>query len=148
MQYAKVVAACRLDVDLTRICDGAGAVVGDCGVQLSGGQRARIATARAFYRDADVVLLDDPLLAVDPQVGRRLFRNAVVGLGLGRGKCVVLVTHQHQFVWWDRCVAMGGGRVAHAGSYRECVRGSGVGPIPVARPAGDPVARNPPSGEP
>lgn len=43
--------------------------IGEKGVNLSGGQKARISLARALYSQADVYLLDDPLSAVDPQVG-------------------------------------------------------------------------------
>ena len=50
-------------------------LVGERGVTLSGGQRARISLARAVYRDADVYLLDDPLSAVDPEVARHLFEK-------------------------------------------------------------------------
>ena len=48
-------------------------LVGDRGVSLSGGQKARISLARALYFDADIYLLDDPLSAVDAAVGRHLF---------------------------------------------------------------------------
>lgn len=53
-----------MNVDFAQLRDGEDTIVGDRGVQLSGGQRARIALARAFFRDADIMLLDDPLSAV------------------------------------------------------------------------------------
>ncbi len=87
-------------------------------------QRARIALARAFYQDADVILLDDPLSAVDSRVGRLLFFSAIQDLGLKKGKCVVLVTHQHQYIGSSRCVMMSGGRVTCVGSYQKCVEAS------------------------
>jgi hypothetical protein len=61
--YNSIVVACGLNVDFSQLRDGEDTIVGDRGVQLSGGQRARIALARAFYRDADILLLDDPLSA-------------------------------------------------------------------------------------
>jgi ABC-type phosphate transport system ATPase subunit len=61
--YNSIVNACGLNVDFQQLRDGENTIVGDRGVQLSGGQRARIALARAFYRDADILLLDDPLSA-------------------------------------------------------------------------------------
>ncbi|KAL7547829.1 hypothetical protein ACHAWF_011101 [Thalassiosira exigua] len=125
MLYSDVIHACGLDVDLAQLRDGEGTIVGDRGVQLSGGQRARIALARAFYRDADVILLDDPLSAVDSKVGRLLFYSAIQDLGLKRGKCCVLVTHQHQFIGDSRCVMMSGGRIACIGSYQQCIDASG-----------------------
>ena len=87
-------------------------------------QRARIALARAFYRDADILLLDDPLSAVDSRVGRVLFYSVIQDLGVRRGKCVVLVTHQHQFIGDSRCIMMSGGRVTCVGSYQSCVEAS------------------------
>jgi ABC-type multidrug transport system fused ATPase/permease subunit len=66
--------------------------VGERGVNVSGGQKARICLARAIYQDADIYLLDDPLSAVDPEVANHIFENAI--LGLLKDKCVVLVTHQ------------------------------------------------------
>ena len=50
-------------------------LVGEKGVTLSGGQKARVGLARALYADASVYLLDDPLSAVDPQVGKELFEK-------------------------------------------------------------------------
>jgi ATP-binding cassette subfamily C (CFTR/MRP) protein 4 len=57
--------------------------IGDRGVTLSGGQKARLSLARAVYYDADIYLLDDPLSAVDTVVGRRLFDDCINnGVGL------------------------------------------------------------------
>lgn len=50
-------------------------LIGDRGVSLSGGQRARVSLARALYMDADIYLLDDPLSAVDAAVGRHIFEK-------------------------------------------------------------------------
>lgn len=96
----------------------------DRGVQLSGGQRARIGLARALYRDADVLLLDDPLSAVDSRVGRVIFYDAILNLAVSRNKCVVLATHQHQFIHDHRCVLVSSGRIDCVGSYDECVAAS------------------------
>ena len=48
-------------------------LVGERGVTLSGGQKARVSLARAIYHDADIYILDDPLSAVDTAVARQLF---------------------------------------------------------------------------
>jgi ATP-binding cassette subfamily C (CFTR/MRP) protein 4 len=122
--YNEVIYACGLNVDMAQLRDGENTIVGDRGVQLSGGQRARIALARAFYRDSDILLLDDPLSAVDSRVGRLLFYSAIQDLGVKRGKCVILVTHQHQFIGDSKCVMISGGRIACIGSYQQCVEAS------------------------
>ena len=64
--------ACRVE-DLSEMAAGERTLVGERGVSLSGGQKARVSLARALYFDADVYLLDDPLSAVDASVGRHIF---------------------------------------------------------------------------
>lgn len=71
-------------------------MVGERGVSLSGGQRARINLARAVYKQADVYLLDDPLSAVDTRVGKHLLEQCIVNYL--RGKTRILVTHQLQYL--------------------------------------------------
>ena len=66
--------------------------IGERGINLSGGQKQRVALARACYAHADVVLLDDPLSAVDAHVGRHLLDSCICGLLEGTTR--VLVTHQ------------------------------------------------------
>ena len=56
---------------------GDSTIVGEKGVTLSGGQRSRVALARAVYSDTEVVIMDDPLSAVDCKVGRHIFQQLV-----------------------------------------------------------------------
>jgi ATP-binding cassette subfamily C (CFTR/MRP) protein 4 len=123
--YDQVVDACGLRVDFGQFLNGDQTIVGDRGVQCSGGQRARIGLARALYRDADVLVVDDPLSAVDAKVGRQLFNEALLTMGVQRGKCVVLATHQHQYVSDHRCILMSAGKIQTIGSYEECVAAAG-----------------------
>lgn len=85
-----------MDKDFSLLPNGDQAVVGERGVSLSGGQKARVNLARALYVDADIYLLDDPLSAVDTHVGRHLFDKAIKGFL--RDKVRVLVTHQLQYL--------------------------------------------------
>ena len=73
-------------------------MIGDKGVNLSGGQKARISLARALYADADLYLLDDPLAAVDPKVAKNIFDQCIGPHSLLRGKTRILVTHQTHFL--------------------------------------------------
>jgi ABC-type multidrug transport system fused ATPase/permease subunit len=123
--YNEVVDACGLRLDFGVFRNGDQTVVGDRGIQCSGGQRARIGLARAIYRDADVLVADDPLSAVDAKVGRQIFHEALMGLCANRGKCVVLATHQHQYVHEQRCVLLVNGHIECIGSYTECVDAAG-----------------------
>ena len=71
---------------------GEDTVIGERGINISGGQKARISLARAVYADADIYLLDDPLSAVDPEVGNKIFTECIQQHL--KDKIVILVTHQ------------------------------------------------------
>lgn len=62
---------------------------------LSGGQKARLSLARALYSRAELLLLDDPLSAVDVPTGRHLTQHALTG-PLAQGRARLLVTHQRR----------------------------------------------------
>jgi ATP-binding cassette, subfamily C (CFTR/MRP), member 4 len=94
-RYRKVVKVCALEKDFSLLPASDKTTVGERGVSLSGGQKARVNLARSLY-DADIYLLDDPLSAVDTHVGRHLFNQSIVGF-LGN-KIRVLVTHQLQYL--------------------------------------------------
>ncbi len=72
-KFDRIIELCALKEDLESLADAEQTFVGDKGVNLSGGQRARISLARALYSDADIYLLDDPLSAVDIKVGQHIF---------------------------------------------------------------------------
>ena len=95
-RYKRVVKACALEKDFTLLPDGDRTAVGEKGVSLSGGQKARLNLARALYIDADIYLLDDPLSAVDTHVGRHLFDRAINRFL--HDKIRILVTHQLQYL--------------------------------------------------
>lgn len=98
-RYERIIRACCLDVDLLNFGEaGDLTVVGEKGVNISGGQKARIALARALYLDADIYLFDDPLAAVDAEVARRIYDRCIGPNGLIREKTRLLVTHQTHFL--------------------------------------------------
>ncbi len=72
-KFNAIVNACSLSEDLKVLANGKDTLIGEKGVNLSGGQRARISLARALYSDADIYLLDDPLCAVDANVAKHLY---------------------------------------------------------------------------
>jgi ATP-binding cassette, subfamily C (CFTR/MRP), member 4 len=120
--YDQVVFACGLIPDFEALIHHDATIVGDRGVQCSGGQKSRISLARALYRDADVVLLDDPISAVDAKVAQHIYQNAIQDICIKRRKCVVLVTHQHRFIDHDaNVILMNDGKCTSFGSYQDFV---------------------------
>ncbi|KAJ8954552.1 hypothetical protein NQ318_000786, partial [Aromia moschata] len=117
-KYEEVVRVCALERDFTLLPHGDRTLIGDRGVTLSGGQRARINLARAIYKDADIYLLDDPLSAVDTHVGKQLFDDCICGYL--KNRCIVLVTHQLQYLSQVPLIYLiQGGKIEASGSYAE-----------------------------
>lgn len=125
-RYDKVIAACALLDDLSVLPAGDMTEIGERGINLSGGQKARVALARALYSTkTQVMLMDDPLSAVDAHVGEHMFAHAIAGK-LSAGLTRVLVTHHVQFLpRCDKVIIMERGRIKHQGTYEELVN-SGV----------------------
>uniref|UniRef100_A0A674ELT9 Multidrug resistance-associated protein 4 n=1 Tax=Salmo trutta TaxID=8032 RepID=A0A674ELT9_SALTR len=123
-KYEKVLRACALKRDMELLPDGDLTVIGDRGATLSGGQKARVNLARAVYQDADIYLLDDPLSAVDAEVGRHLFEQCICGIL--KNKPRILVTHQLQYLQAvDQILVLKEGHVVARGTYSE-LQHSGV----------------------
>ncbi|KAG1695187.1 hypothetical protein DVH05_020828 [Phytophthora capsici] len=95
-KYSKVIAACGLLPDLKQFPGGDATEIGQKGVNLSGGQKARVCLARACYSDADTLLLDSPLAAVDAIVQSQIFGDCICNL-LAE-KTVILVTHSADII--------------------------------------------------
>ncbi|KAL2758487.1 hypothetical protein ACRALDRAFT_1075065 [Sodiomyces alcalophilus JCM 7366] len=91
--YQQTIAACALLDDLAQLPHGDATVIGERGLGISGGQKARVALARAVYARADVYLLDDCLSAVDAHVGRHLISHVLGPQGLLRTKTRILATN-------------------------------------------------------
>ncbi|XP_050315625.1 probable multidrug resistance-associated protein lethal(2)03659 isoform X2 [Anthonomus grandis grandis] len=121
-RYNAVVKVCALERDFTLFPYGDKTSVGDRGVSLSGGQRARINLARAIYKAIDIYLLDDPLSAVDAHVGKQIFQKCIQGFL--KDKCVVLVTHQLQYLKGAKKIyLLDDGKLIASGTY-ETIRNS------------------------
>ena len=92
-RYRQVLEACALSIDIASFKDRDLSLIGENGIGLSGGQRARVALARAVYSRAPILLLDDPLSALDHQTAESIVRNCFKG-PLVQGRTVILVTHR------------------------------------------------------
>ncbi|XP_018392357.1 PREDICTED: multidrug resistance-associated protein 4-like [Cyphomyrmex costatus] len=120
-RYMQIANVCALTKDFRQFPQGDMTLVGDRGVSLSGGQRARINLARAVYRQADVYLLDDPLSAVDTRVARHLYGKCITEYL--HGKTRILVTHQLQFLKRsDHIVVLDRGFLKMQGNYNELIK--------------------------
>lgn len=91
--YNAVLSACQLDEDIQNFKDHDQVSVGLNGAALSGGQKVRISLARAIYSDADILILDDVLSAVDNHVSGAIVENVFGAEGILAGKTVVMATN-------------------------------------------------------
>lgn len=113
-RYKLVLEVCCLNKDLSLLPGGDLTGVGEGGMTLSGGQKARIALARAIYQDKNIYLLDDILSAVDVKVAKHIFQFCI--MGFLKNKARILCTHHVQYlVHADRIVVLDNGRIKRQG---------------------------------
>ena len=92
--------------------------IGEKGINLSGGQQARLGLARSVYQEKDIYLLDDPISALDAHVRMNIMKNVVNGML--KDKTRILVTHAIDFLHMaDRIIMMDKGRITAQGTYEE-----------------------------
>ncbi|EUC38041.1 hypothetical protein COCCADRAFT_83812 [Bipolaris zeicola 26-R-13] len=118
--YEKTVNACALRDDFASLPDGDQTEVGERGISLSGGQKARLTLARAVYARADIYLLDDCLSAVDQHVARHLINNVLGPKGLLAGKTRILATNSIPVLMEaEMILLLREGRILERGSYGQ-----------------------------
>ncbi|RMZ89115.1 hypothetical protein DV736_g3657, partial [Chaetothyriales sp. CBS 134916] len=121
--YNEVIDSCALRPDLEILPFGDQTEIGERGITMSGGQKQRLNIARAIYFDADIVLMDDPLSAVDAHVGRHIMDKAICGLM--KDKCRILATHQlHVLSRCDRIIWMEEGNIQAIDTFDNLMRHS------------------------
>eukprot|EP00798_Chlamydomonas_sp_ICE-L_P013600 gene13600-19473_t len=119
-RYRMAIKSSQLEPDLKIMDLGDLTEIGDRGITLSGGQKQRVSIARAVYYDADIVLLDDPLSAVDSHVGRALFETCI--RGPLKNKTVLLVTNAlHHLPHADNIIWIDNNTIKCQGTYQELV---------------------------
>lgn len=91
-RYIATLTACALNKDLSYLEDGDETEIGEKGITLSGGQKARVALARAVYSRAQNVLMDDVLSAVDAHTAKHLYQQCLLG-PLMKNRTQILITH-------------------------------------------------------
>nr|XP_060642317.1 ATP-binding cassette sub-family C member 6 [Anolis sagrei ordinatus] len=125
--FNRVVDACALQPDLDSFPNGSQAEIGEKGINLSGGQKQRVSLARAVYKKSEVYLLDDPLSAVDAQVGQHIFQEVIGPTGLLKNKTRLLVTNAvHLLPRMDHIIVVMDGEISETGSWQELVARQGA----------------------
>ena len=117
-KYNTIVKVCCLEHDFKIFPNNDLEMIGEKGINLSGGQRARIALARACYSDSQIYFMDDPLSAVDANVANLLFKNCINGYL--KSKIRVLVTHQVQHLKdASRIIVLNNGQIQSVGTHDD-----------------------------
>ncbi|XP_071490287.1 ATP-binding cassette sub-family C member 9-like [Diadema antillarum] len=119
-RYERVIKACCLQPDIDILPAGDETEIGEKGINLSGGQKQRVSVARAMYSFNNIVILDDPLSALDVHVGSDMFYRGIVEFLIGNQRTVILVTHQVQYLEHaDQVIYMKDGLIGHKGTMKE-----------------------------
>ena len=117
-RYYQVVNACQLDKDFENLKHGDLTEIGSTGNNISGGQRARIALARAIYKEADIYLFDDPISSVDTYISMKIFHQGIVKLL--KDKTVIYVTHDtRNLKYSNRVIVMNHFEIDFDGNYEQ-----------------------------
>ncbi|ODV93459.1 hypothetical protein PACTADRAFT_20700, partial [Pachysolen tannophilus NRRL Y-2460] len=117
--YQRTIESCQLLDDIDILPDGDDTLVGEKGISLSGGQKARVSLARAVYARADVYLLDDILSAVDAHVGKNIVDQVLSETGLLATKTIILATNSVSVLKHSKnIVLLSGGEIIERGSYK------------------------------
>ncbi|WP_306535099.1 ABC transporter ATP-binding protein [Geobacter sp.] len=113
-----------LEGDVLRFADGYDTLVGERGVTLSGGQKQRTAIARALLKNPSILILDDPLSAVDAQTEEAILKGLA---GYWGDRTVIVVSHRLSAVReCDRIIVLKGGAIAEEGSHDDLVARHGL----------------------
>lgn len=92
--------------------------IGEKGINLSGGQKARLSLARAVYKRPDILIMDDPISALDVQVRKNICKE--VFCGIMKDKTRILATHAVEILEMaDHIIIMKNGKVQAQGSYDD-----------------------------
>lgn len=106
-----------MERDLEILPAGDSTEIGEKGINLSGGQKARVSLARAVYSEAEIILMDDPISALDANVKKKIFKE--VFQGLLKNKTRILVTHAVDFLHLaDRLVIIKDGKIQAQGTMQ------------------------------
>ena len=99
-RYDTVLKVCALGPDVAQFKAGDATLIGDRGINLSGGQKARVSLARAVYAPSDVVILDDIISAVDAHVARHITKGLLTGFLREEGEDLYTIGNSLVIIWF------------------------------------------------
>ncbi len=109
---------------ISRLAQGYDTIVGDRGQGLSGGEIRRIALARAFLKNADLVILDEPTASLDPETAALIAQSID---RLAQGRALLMIAHRlESVVTADRILVLNEGRIVEAGSHAALLARRGL----------------------
>ena len=117
-KYEEILEKCQLKYDLNNFEGKDLTEIGEKGVNLSGGQKVRVSLARTVYENPDIFLFDDPISALDANIGKKIMKELIIKYL--KDKTRIVVTHALQYLkYMDRIIYMKGGRIEWVGTYKE-----------------------------
>ena len=117
-KYEEILDKCQLNYDLDNFEGKDLTEIGEKGVNLSGGQKVRISLARAVYSNPDIFLLDDPISALDANIGEKIMKELIIDYL--QGKTRIIVTHALQYLkYMDRILYITQGKIEYVGNYQD-----------------------------
>lgn len=125
--YNSIIDMCALKPDIAILPAGDQTEIGEKGINLSGGQKQRVAIARACYANSDIILMDDPLSAVDSHVAKHIFNKVISNRnGYLKDKTRVLVTNNISLLPdVDQIIVFSRGQISEIGTYSQLMSNSG-----------------------
>ncbi|KAH6576899.1 hypothetical protein BASA50_008740 [Batrachochytrium salamandrivorans] len=124
-RYQEVIRVAGLQRDLTLLLAADQTEIAERGANLSGGQRQRVSLARTIYYDADIVILDDPLSAVDQHVGRHIFEECFLK-HLGKKTLIVALNQLQYLSQMDYVIFVDDGTIRGQGTYAHLMENDSV----------------------
>lgn len=119
-KYNEAIELSQLKHDIKNFIGGESTEIGEKGINLSGGQKARVSLARAIYADRDIYVLDDPISALDSHVAEKVMNDCIINHF--KHKTRVLVTHSLQYLkHMDKIIYLKHGQILWQGPYEELV---------------------------
>ncbi|XP_070537013.1 ATP-binding cassette sub-family C member 9-like [Ptychodera flava] len=119
-RYRTVIEVCALQPDIDNLPGGDMTEIGEKGINLSGGQKQRVSVARALYSNSAVIMLDDPLSALDVHVASHLFEKGILNFAMNELRTVILVTHDVQYLKYaDKVIILEEGTISAQGNLNE-----------------------------